>query len=397
MAKVRFKARFFIIALILLAGIILAVVLLSREPETARLQTGTLSYESTKNSVIVRNAQVYTSSTWGNVTYLAAEGERVTEGTKIAVVYKDGYNDKLLQDLVTAQQKINDYINETVLKNVVNTDLDEVNTRIQDVTDRIEKVIHGNSEEDLLVLEQLLTDTIEERQTKMREAVKQPTPEYEVLLQEEQALLERLNTWKTEIVAEGTGMVSFYFDQYEAFLSMSTIDTLTRSDILNLMNGKPLSSSTTAGAGEPLYRLVDNFKWHCIFLVDGTDSTELTVGEKYNITFDGFYARPYEGTVVSAKNLEASTMFVVEMTEDIGPLLSIRQANANLKKEYQGLIAPVRAIRTNDDGQTYVLVVNNENVLKVPVTVVFSDGENAIIESADASMTLSSNQIVELK
>lgn len=394
MRKIKIKRRFFIILAILVAAG-LVVLLVPREAETIRLTQGALAYESTMDTVIVRDEQVYKSATWGKVTYLAAEGERVQKGAQIAVVYKGGYNDKVLQDLIVVQQEICDYISTNILQGVLNTELEQSNDEIAKVTQRIKKAVAGESSEDLLVLEQLLLDLMEQRQSQMRAAVETPDEQYTALLAEEQALLERLQSWKTEVEAQDAGMVSFYFDGCEDFLSPDSIDTLTKSDIENILAGKSLGKAEDASTGEPLYRLVDNYKWYCLIIADGENSSELVVDQKYNISFEGFYDRPYEGKVISTKNLDSSTLFVIEMSEDIGPLLSVRQATADIKKSYEGIVAPLASIKNDANGQAGVYVVSGGEAEFVPVEIVYSDGENAVIQSAQADFSLQANMVIQ--
>ncbi|MGI6168947.1 MAG: HlyD family efflux transporter periplasmic adaptor subunit [Christensenellales bacterium] len=395
MRKIRIKLRFFVIlAVVLIAGLVL--ILIPKQPATMRLTQGALAYESTKDAVFVRDEQVYKSATWGKVTYLAAEGERVQKGAQVAVVYKGGYNDKVLQDLFVVQQEISDYITTNVLQGVLNTELEASNVEIDKATQRIKKAVAGTSNEDLLVLEQLLLDQMDRRQTQIRETVENPDEEYAALIQEEQALLERLQSWKTEVMAQDAGMVSFYFDGCEDFLSPDAIDTLTRSDLDNILQGKSPGKAVDASTGEPLYRLVNNYKWYCLIRVEEDNSTELAADLKYNISFEGFYDRPYEGKVVSSKPLDTGTLFVVEMSEDIGPMLSVRQATANLKKSYEGIVAPLDAIKSNADGVAGIYVVGGDKAEFVPVEIEYDDGENAVIHSAQEGLELQSNMLIQL-
>ncbi|MGI6175924.1 MAG: HlyD family efflux transporter periplasmic adaptor subunit [Christensenellales bacterium] len=395
--KFRLKLRFFIIIGVLAAMVVLLVLLLSKEKQTARIQMGTLTYENTLEAVLVRDEDVYTSETWGKVTYLASEGERVSKGAKIAVVYKSGYNDKLLQDLTNIQQEINDYIEQNVFQSVVPPQIEQINAKILDASQRISKSVRGESDEDLLVLEQIMIDLLEQRMTRMRQEVKDPDDAYKKKLSEEQSLIERLEAWRSDIYAEQAGMVSFFFDGCENFLKPDSIHLLTKNDIDNLLTGRSIHDKTDTGTGEPLYRLVNNYKWYCLYYVDGNDSLELTVDEKYNVTFDGFYERPYEGKIISANNVETGTLFVMEMTEDIGPMLSVRQANAVFTKQYEGAIVPNEALQKDEHGTVGIkLMKNQEEETFVAVTVVYSNDQGAIVEPVDAQTPLEAGMTVVL-
>ena len=115
------------------------------------------------------------------------------------------------------------------------------------------------------------------------------------------------------------------------------------------------------------------------------------------MTFEGYFERPYSAKVTSVRTLDSGDkLYILEMTEDIGPLLSVRTADAQMHLDFTGMMVPEKAIFTQDD-QKLIKLVQGDTANLIPVDVLISDGENCIIKSLDADTTLSANQKVLLR
>ncbi|MHB1315388.1 MAG: HlyD family efflux transporter periplasmic adaptor subunit [Christensenellales bacterium] len=392
--RVKFSSRFYIIIFVFVALIALALFLLLSSKGEMRIEAGTLEYTSIMKTVIIRNEQVTNAENWGKITYIASEGEQVNEGDAIAQVYKAGYNERMLQDLRAVQKDISDYIEQTLLKDVINQDLTALEEGIETLMQSISLVVRGEEEGDIFSLEQDLIVKMQGRQDLLRTLV-QNDETLEDLLEKESSYQDKISTWKTDITAGQAGMVSFYFDGCEAFLTPENINSLTRDDVLNLLNGtyKKKKTGTNAGVSTPLYRVVNNFDWYCLFLVNEIGSDEFKEGETYNITFEGFYTQPYEATVAAKKDLDLSTLFVMHITQDIGSLLGTRQATANISKAFSGYVVPLQAISKNKNGVDGIRVMEGNEIVFVPINLIYSDGENAVVSAADDTQ-LSPNEML---
>ena len=389
--KVKFSGRFFVIVSVFFVLVVLIVVLLFSQKGEMRITAGTLEYKSKMKTVIVRNEKVVNADNWGKINFIASEGALVNQGDKIAQVFKAGYNERALQDLNDVQKNITDYI-EQKQKGIINQDLTTLENKIDTLLQNISKVVRGEEDGDILSLEKDLIGQMQARQSLLRTLVKNDDT-LNGLLAKEATYQDKIKAWEYDVQAEESGMVSFYFDGCEAFLTPDNINSLTRDDIKNLLNGtyKQKSSGSTTSVSLPLYRIVNNNDWYCLFLVDDINSKEFINGEKYSITFDGYYTQPYEAQVIAAKNLDLSTLFVMHITEDIGSLLGTRQAVANISKVFNGNIVPLQAITKNKNNVEGIKITEGNEEVFVPITIKYSDGENAVIESSNGTQ-LSPNE-----
>ena len=261
--------RFYLVLAILLATIALVAVLLLKGPSRATIEDGSIAVERDVDVVLVRDETVYNANNYASASFFVSEGEKVSKGTSIAQVYKWGFNEKLLTDLIDVQQKIQNKQENEIWADTVNADLNDYNSKISNTISEIAQVIQGKSDADLVTLERKLKELSEQKQTFLRKNV-QANDELNALYAQEQQYLERLTNWREEITAEGAGVISFYLDGLETQLTPYNLETLTRKDIENAKKGVVTNTTSADTATKPLYRVINNFKWYCLIMV-GSD------------------------------------------------------------------------------------------------------------------------------
>lgn len=362
-----------------LALIIIAVIVLIRFSTSGTVEIDSLSFEKAVSTVIVRDEQVATAETYGKIIFLAAEGERVTSGTKVAEVYKWGYNENILQDLLTLQQEIRTYQVDTILKDIMDTELQALDNSIAEKVDAISASIRGENEQDLLILERELKRQMNDRRELLRTKV-QPDEKLTNLYEREQTLMERMEVWKGDALAVNSGMISFYFDGYEFMLNNQTVATLTPTEVSAVLKGTGKSTSTEAQ--RPLYRIVNNMHWYGIMTADKSDPQKMVLGEKYSIVFDGYFDRPYTGTLITANQCDTGLLYTLEINEDIGPFLGVRKAKATIKRTFEGLRIPSRVITTRE-GKQGVYVHANGTKQFVEIEVLVKNRDYAIVRAIE--------------
>lgn len=215
--------------------------------QTTEAKKGELSFSESGQGIIIRSETLYKSENYGKVEFLAEEGQAVTEGTPIAAVYSWNYSDKDYADLKALQDKIMDYQQGNILKDVVNKDLENLNKVIEEKSEAIRAVTRGEAEGDLLQMERELETLMEERTKFLKESVKEDQTLAD-FYQQEAALVAKIDDWKEITLAKGDGVVSFYFDGTETLLQPSNMKKLTLQNINDILEGKTFYKADTATA-----------------------------------------------------------------------------------------------------------------------------------------------------
>lgn len=393
-SQVKPNYKFYIFIGVIVAAAIVAVVLITNI-QTAVVEQGEILFEKQLPVVVVRDEQVVTAQNYGKANFLAQEGQRVDAGANVAEVYKWGYNDKVMNELIEIQTKIEQYQENEMLKDVQDPKLQEVNTQITQKSEEINHIINGEQDGDLVLAERELKDLMTQKQQYLRESVAADQQLQDFYSQEKQ-LLERVDAWREMVSAPQAGVISFYLDGAESVLNAANIKKITSADVTDILNGSTVKQEVTVDseAEKPLFRLVNNFKWFLIAKSD-TPIDELSNSTVISIAFDDYLDKQYTGTVVGSVAEENTYIYAIEIADDIGALLNTRRTDAKIFTKFEGFKVPKNAIKTRED-MIGVYVVTGHDRTFVPVDIKIEKDGYAIITPLSQNSILSVNQHVEV-
>lgn len=389
--RVRLRGRFFLILFGMMGFVALGIVLLTGSGGTAEARYGDVTGTIDMTTAIIRDESTVSTDRYEKIIFSVVEGQSVANGAQIAQVFRLGYQDESTVTLLRLQREIYEY-----QKSMIGADaaagLADIETRIADLEAQIRDAARGDSDADMLQLEQSLKSLQTERATYLQNNVQADatlTSLYSSLAEQENAL----SNWTRNIVnSAGNGVVSFYFDGYERVLNASQIDTINAALINSVVRGGNTASSLSTTTSEtPLYRLVQNTHWYIAFVTRADEPMRTTAGEQYYVVFDDYSTLTYQGTALAPIVTESSVVNILEFNVDIGDLLDIRTVNAIVTKSAQGVMVPVDAI-AYEAGIPSVEVQSGEATYRVTVNILAADEDNAVVAPANASDTLISGQ-----
>lgn len=389
--RVRLRGRFFLILFGMMGFVALGIVLLTGSGGTAEARYGDVTGTIDMTAAIIRDESTVSTDRYEKIIFSVVEGQSVANGAQIAQVFRLGYQDESTVTLLRLQREIYEY-----QKSMIGADaaagLADIETRIADLEAQIRDAARGDSDADMLQLEQSLKSLQTERATYLQNNVQADatlTSLYSSLAEQENAL----SNWTRNIVnSAGNGVVSFYFDGYERVLNASQIDTINAALINSVVRGGNTASSLSTTTSEtPLYRLVQNTHWYIAFVTRADEPMRTTAGEQYYVVFDDYSTLTYQGTALAPIVTESSVVNILEFNVDIGDLLDIRTVNAIVTKSAQGVMVPVDAI-AYEAGIPSVEVQSGEATYRVTVNILAADEDNAVVSPVNASDTLISGQ-----
>lgn len=389
--RVRLRGRFFLILFGMMGFVALGIVLLTGSGGTAEARYGDVTGTIDMTAAIIRDESTVSTDRYEKIIFSVVEGQSVANGAQIAQVFRLGYQDESTVTLLRLQREIYEY-----QKSMIGADaaagLADIETRIADLEAQIRDAARGDSDADMLQLEQSLKSLQTERATYLQNNVQADatlTSLYSSLAEQENAL----SNWTRNIVnSAGNGVVSFYFDGYERVLNASQIDTINAALINSVVRGGNTASSLSTTTSEtPLYRLVQNTHWYIAFVTRADEPMRTTAGEQYYVVFDDYSTLTYQGTALAPIVTESSVVNILEFNVDIGDLLDIRAVNAIVTKSAQGVMVPIDAI-AYEAGVPSVEVQSGDATYRVTVNILAADEDNAVVAPANASDTLISGQ-----
>lgn len=390
----RANPKFYIFIGIIAAAAVAAIFFLTNI-QTAVVEDGTIPFETTVPVVVVRDEQIITVPNYGKVQYVVQEGERVEAETPVANVYKWGYNDQVMNDLIEIQTKIEQYQQTQLEKAGGDEQLASYNSQIAQKTAEVSGII-GGAEGSILAAERELKDLMAQKQQYLRDTVAADQQLQTYYDKEEQLKARVDNDWLEVMNAPADGVVSFYFDGMEGTLNAARIKEITSADVLDVLNGttKSQQESSDEGAEKQIYRLVNNFKWYLVVRSD-QEIPEFANDNSFSIAFDDYISRQYQGIVVGNVKEEDGYVYAIEIDDDIGELLNARRTDAKVYTQFTGLKVPEKALR-EEEGVTGVNVVVGREKTFVPVTVKIQKDGSAIVVPVAENSPLMANQHVEV-
>ncbi len=377
MGRRRVTGRFYVF--LILIGIGLYFVIREVAPlgsSEAIVTMAATSYTQTVDAVIVRDETVASFEGNAQVVYVAAEGAEVVPGQEIADVYAAGYSEKEIQQLETVRQGIRAY-HRQILKNIVDAALERLENNVQQKALEVKTLIRDKTRGSLINLEKQLQSTMQARQNYLNQNRRQDQ-KLNNLYAEETKRENAIASWRNLKNAPVAGIVSFYLDGCERFLTPANLESLTVEDVRSVLAGRTPESGEQSRLEKNIFRIVSPDKWYVVLL--SKDATWNPVnGQIFTVQFEGFEGSAFTGKVVKMLKASGEVMAQLEMDSALGPLLNKRAGKAMIGINLTGLSVPIKAI-TVVNGQPGVTVSDVPGGTFVPVEVLSSDSQNAIIQ-----------------
>ena len=338
----------------------------------------------TKKAVLIRDEMSISVDKYDRVEFKIGEGDTVYEGMPIATVYKWGYTDDMAQSLLSTETEIYN-AQKKQLSGVDNAELSSIELQIEQKRAAIRAAVGANGEGDTLALQNELKALMLQRRTFLKNTV-QPTEELTRLYNSREDKLNQLASYKTDITAAKDGRVSFYFDGFEQVLNKDKLDTVNAA----LVNTTVAGTVDTLGGSSNnlLYRLVNTRLWYAAFVTNKSDAASLCEGQTYTVTFDGYEEQSFTANAMELIHSEAGVLNMLELSEDMGPLLNSRVITITARGSVSGLTVPLDAIGYKD-GASIITIENGEGNYDVQIDIIASDEDNAIIRARDGEGALS--------
>jgi hypothetical protein len=373
-------------------AVVIAVilVLLLGSPHTVAVEWSSAEFDNSYDMLIVRDEVVYEAKNYGKTNYIAVEGQSVNVGDPIVEVYEWGYNDETLSKLLELQKTIMQYQTEVVRTGVIDETLNDINSRIDAKATQIQQAIFDNNSSVLLSLERDMEALLDERMAYLRENT-MPDEQLGDYYTQESELLTRFAKWRSELNANESGIVSFYFDGCEALMNKQNIGSFTREALEEVLEGKTVEIPQKDKAYAPLYRVSNGNEWYVVLLSD-KKIPEMHLGNSFSIIFEDYLDTQYTGLVYDVSELDqnAGYVYTIIIQDNIGPLLGERRVSARLYGMQESLSIPKSCVKTVDKVD-YVETAEGEYV---PVLVIADKGDTVLVQTYEGEATLEIGQLI---
>ncbi|MFO7154814.1 MAG: HlyD family efflux transporter periplasmic adaptor subunit [Caldicoprobacter oshimai] len=384
----RVRFRFFVFLFMAIMGCYYLIYSSARSPVYGIVQYGEMLLKDRGDALVIRQESVYEAPEYGRVTFLVAEGEPVEKEAPVAVLYKANYKEELVYQLYNVQEKILSYQQENIVQEIIDKDLERVEKEIAGTVASIQIVVRDLQLDNLDDYEKRLRSLFASRQKILNQKMK-PDPYLERLYKEESELNRQLEEWKVELVAPESGLISFSLDGMEDILGAKAVNYITIEDFKSFY-GKDVweqeDDGKEAKADQPFFKIVQPGKWYVACLISNSQINYVE-GEEVDVSFIGPQVQTIKGRVYRVVEEKGEILVIVEFNEKVEDFINKRSVKVEISKNFQGFMVPADAVVTRW-GEKGIKVVRENSETFIPVEVVASDGESAIIVEKGESKQL---------
>ena len=380
--KRRIRFRFFII-LLSISGIV-AYLYYNLPPDDKAgyvfVERGEIVLRDQGDALVIRSEAVYELPKHGRAEFSVSEGEWLEEGEPLADLFTLEFDDQLLYEIQEVQQRIFDYQRDNVVGYILDFDVlglqSEVNETIMDIQVHIrdgKQYYLGSKERDLRRL-------LAKRQEILDKNVV-PDSYLKDLYEQEAEIKRQLGKSMTEVKAPDSGIVSFSSDGLEDVLNPEAVAYMTINDVYALIRQRRTVVDRQSEDRIPFIRLIDPNKWFVAVLI--TESNVFyNAGDEIKLRFLESYERSFSGRVHKISRSSNASLIVIELTNDIQTVISMRSAKVEIGKKANGLMVPISAL-LKQNGIDGVRVAQGDSHLFAPVEVLAFGDKYAIIEDVE--------------
>lgn len=384
--KTTFAPRFFVFAAIGLSIIGWLIYGIYQSISPPKVEWGSLNSSFNAEAVIIRNEQIVTSTNYGTLECLTAEGTFVYEGTAVAELYLSDFSENDIESLIAKQQEIKNYQTSNILKNIVYDDLEKINDDIDRLIEEVSVLAMEERFREIPEKDSELKVLMEQRRRYMNENLSSDS-ELDKKFQQEEVLLEKITDSITTMYSPSDGIVSFFLDGMETYLNYSFLQGMSNNEYESMKkiiddsyNNTSLGMDSKININQAVYRVVEPNLWYAVMKISRSQNT-LVSGQSYSVNFDGYEGGYVNGYVEFLVDAGRDVIVVMQFTEDIGTMATLRTVTCNFGDTAEGYKVPREYIEYVDG--VYGINVIDGGRKFIPIYVIAQDNTHVIISSAD--------------
>ncbi len=350
----------------------------SMQAVTATVRAGMLGSYHTGDALIVRNEIPFDADGVTQIYYIAEEGTYVTRNTRICSVYSSGFSTRELTTLQDFRDQIRDY-QRTLLQAETTYDakMERVETDVLTRAREVRQIISG-IKGSLSNQEKLLQTAITTRQQYLKQ--KYSTDQrLSRLYDDEQAQLQRIESWIKTYIATRDSLISYYSDGYEYGLTNSSVKNFTASEVRSMIRGNRPAGTSLPKSKTTIYRAVMDDGWYVIMLINDP-SWNPEKGSTLQLQLERFENTMVETVIDDSSRSGNELMVRLYVSSSVLPVLNMRTCTARLGEYVNAMMVPSQAI-SRYGGEEGVLVEDGNSWVFVPVNRILNDGDNVFVTS----------------
>lgn len=319
--KLRKTVAFRVISMVLIVFTVVYFVSIVYKVSAVPVKTEIALEETTVNDVsteffILRDEQLVYNQKSGRVVSLMSDGERVSKGDTIALVFSD---DSQASDYVKIQEleeEIEYYETLNSLSGIGGADISNINSKIYK---SYTSFIEAADNRDFSAMNEF-SDSLKEQLTR-RQMISGKNVDFQDTMKSKKEEYEKLKSKDlnySSIIAERSGYYISQTDGYEKALNFNNVNNATSSEIQQAFNKEYTAENNVAG------KIVDGQSWYLFCEVDKDVASQTAVGKTITVEL------PFS----SVTDLKASVEKIQPSTDNNKMIITLKCSNMGAELAY---------------------------------------------------------------
>ncbi len=328
---------------------------------------------SPANGYVVRDEQVLSGGTDGLMKLSRSEGEKVSKGGQIAVIYRDKAS-LSRQDQIDRLETRIDQLRYAATASADSAATLKLDNQIEQNIYAVQKAVTADC-----------LDSADESVERLRALVLKRDYSYSGgkaalkirELQTDLAALRSKAASSTRVVtAPVSGTYSAVVDGYEKTLTPAMLEALTPASLSGVKRDASVSS--------PLGKLILGDTWYYAATMNSADARDLSPGSHVTLRFSKGTDRDFTAVVQSVSGKENDRVAVVFASRQyLSKVTLLRQQSADvICRSVSGIRVPADAIRVNKKDVSGLYCVVGVTARFKPVKVLYSSGDFSLVQAA---------------
>lgn len=329
--------------------------LLSKKTYTTQIVTRTSEYEYySTDAYIVRDESYITNDYTGTAVTMVKNGERVTKGDTVCLIFKDENAAKDYTSKGALEKEVERYERLMGQSNIQSFDVSSINNDIKNRCERFQFEIDGGDLKNLSARIDSLRDSITTLQIATGSGV---TFQHKLnALRSELAKIGSSVSSYKSVVASAPGYFSAYTDGFEKTVSISDIGSISPELLESIFLAQPTSVANNVKG-----KLIKGFKWYILSIVENKYFGDLKIGDTVYVNMPHQSISRLPTKVHSFGNKgDEKTVLVLECSIMKDGLSDLRNVDLQvIIREHTGYKINREAIRVIDNNQGVFIKTGN--------------------------------------
>ena len=393
---------FFISAIILFLAVYLGVSFLltyGSSITTVVVKKGTLEDLVSCEGYIFKNSELVISTEAGYIDCLKKDDEKVKKGEAVVSIYKNEVDANLKKEISDITEKISALEKSVKYKTSIGAD---ENKSEQSIAEEIKKIGRLTDKRDIQEISQIKKNI---NSILLRRTNKIDDNADETELQRLRVKLSELKAKQNEqsytIYAQNAGTFVSKVDGTEELMSLKELEQngITHKKMREISRFKPKTKVVTkVDVGEPVGKLVDNYKWVLVAEIPVSQSELLNVGDEIHMRFSDADEELISGTITGISGENSGNVIVKIKSNKYSKTVyrSYKSEVQLIRRTYSGIKVPQEALRVVD-GKKGVYVLRGDLAKFIAVDIKYSDDNWVVVAESDSGGALKLYDEVILK